>query len=226
MDFMTGTDVRTARKTRRWTQASLAKRLDVSQGYVCLLERGARPVPATLATRLARLLGMEPATLPASSDAAPLDGPAASRALAALGYPGFGRGPHRKRNPAEVVLRCLRAADVEARVVEALVWLLVAHPHLDWPWLVRHAKVDDVQNRLGFVVSLAEQAALKTDAEAATPLTAARELLDRSRLVREDAFRASMTGAERRWLRRHRPADAVHWNLLTNLTVAEVAHAG
>ena len=199
----------------------------MSQGYVCLIERGARPVPATLAARLARLLGMEPATLPASSDAAPLDGPAASRALAALGYPGFGRGPHRRRNPAEVVLRCLRAADVEARVVEALVWLLVTHPHLDWPWLLRHAKVDDVQNRLGFVVSLAEQAAARTpDVEALGRLAAARALLDRSRLVREDAFRASMTGAERRWLRQHRPPEAAYWNLLTNLTVVDVAHAG
>ena len=84
-----------------------------------------------------------------------------------------------------------------------------------------------MQNRLGFVVSLAEQAASrKPDVEALGRLAAARALLDRSRLVREDAFRASMTGAERRWLRQHRPPDAAYWNLLTNLTVVDVAHAG
>jgi len=225
---VTGAQVRTARTARRWTQAALATRLGVSQGYVCLLERGARPVPATLAATLARLLDMAPSTLPASADIRAYDAGAAARALAALGYLRFPDRPSRRgrRNPAEVALRCLRAPDVETRVVEALVWLLVVHADLDWTWLARHVKADDLQNRLGFLVSLAAQTAeRKGDAVAAARLAAARLALDRSRLVGEGAFRASLSEAERRWLRQHRSPEAAHWNLLTNLTVADVPDA-
>ena len=217
-----------ARTARQWTQAELATRLGVSQGYVCLLERGERPVSATLAASLAHLLGMAPSTLPASADSDAYDAGRAARALAALGYARFADRPRRRelRNPAEVVLRCLRAPDVDARVVEALVWVLVAHADLDWTWLVRHAKVDDLQNRLGFLVSLAAEAAQRQgQAAAAAQLTSARALLERSRLAGEGTFRATLSDAERRWLRHHRPPDAAHWNLLTNLTVADIPDA-
>ncbi len=217
-----------ARTARQLTQAELATRLGVSQGYVCLLERGERPVPAPLAATLARLLDMAPSTLPASSDSDAFDADGAVRALAALGYGRFADRPRRseRRNPAEVVLRCLRAPDVDARVVEALVWVLVAHADLDWTWLVRHAKVDDLQNRVGFLVSLAAQAAQhQGQAASAAQLTSARAVLERSRLAGEGAFRATLSDAERRWLRRHRPPEAAHWNLLTSLTVADIPDA-
>jgi hypothetical protein len=44
-----------------------------------------------------------------------------------------------------------------------------------------------------------------------------------SRLQREDAFRSSMTEAERRWLRRHRSPEATRWNVLTDLSATELA---
>jgi hypothetical protein len=34
----------------------------------------------------------------------------------------------------------------------------------------------------------------------------------------------SMTHAERKWLRQHRPAKARHWNLLTDLEVRHLAY--
>jgi transcriptional regulator with XRE-family HTH domain len=225
---VTGLQLKRARTARQWTQAELATRLGVSQGYVCLLERGARPVPAALAGTLARLLGMAPSTLPASADSDAYDAGGAARALAALGYARFADRPRRRelRNPAEVVFRCLRAPDVDARVVEALVWLLVAHADLDWAWLVRHAKANDLQNRLGFLVSLAAEAAQREgQTEARAQLTSARAVLERSRLAAEGAFRTTLSDAERRWLRQHRPPDAAHWNLLTNLTVADISDA-
>ncbi len=225
---MTGLQVRSARTARQWTQAELATRLGVSQGYVCLLERGVRPVPATLSDPLARLLDMAPSMLPATADTHAYDASMAARALAALGYARFADRPRRRerRNPAEVVLRCLRAPDVDARVVEALVWLLVAHADLDWTWLVRHAKVDDLQNRLGFLVSLGAQAAQRRGQTVVVArLTSARALLERSRLAGEGAFRATLPDAERRWLRLHRPSEAAHWNLLTNLKVADIPDA-
>jgi hypothetical protein len=42
--------------------------------------------------------------------------------------------------------------------------------------------------------------------------------LERSRLMREDTLcHESLTEAERRWLRKNRPAEAKHWRLLTDL---------
>lgn len=168
---------------------------------------------------------MSPSTLPAAANADALDAAGAVRALATLGDGQFAARPRRGelRNPAEVVLRCLRAPDVDARVVEGLVRALVAHADLDWAWLVRHAKVDDLQNRLGFLVSLATAVAQREGLAAAeVPLASARAVLERSRLVAEGAFRTALTEAARRWLRQHRPPAAVHWNLLTNLTGAEI----
>ena len=225
---MTGFQLQRARTARQWTQAELAARLDVSQGYVCLLERGARRVPTPLAETLVRVLDMSPSTLPVSANTDALDAPGAVRALAALGDDRFAERPRRRerRNPAEVVLRCLRAPDLDARVVEGLVRVLVAHADLDWAWLVRHVKVDDLQNRLGFLVSLAAAVAQREGrAEVGAQLAAARAVLERSRLAAEGAFRTTLTEAERRWLRQHRPPEAAHWNLLTNLTATVVRDA-
>lgn len=58
-----------ARTVRQWTQAELAARLGVSQGYVCLLEPGERAMPAALATKVVRLLDMSPSALPARNPA-------------------------------------------------------------------------------------------------------------------------------------------------------------
>lgn len=225
---MTGLQLQRARTARRWTQAQLATRLGMSQGYVCLLERGARPVPAPLAEVVARILDMPPSTLPTADNADAFDTAGAVRALAALGDDRFADRPRRRerRNPAEVVLRCLRAPDVDARVVEGVVRVLVAHVDLDWTWLVRRARVDNLQNRLGFLVSLATAVAERDDlAAAGEPLAVALTVLEQSRLAVEGAFRTSLTDAERRWLRQHRPPEAAHWNLLTNLSVADVRDA-
>lgn len=185
-------------------------------------------MPAALAETLARVLDMSPSTLPAAANAHAFGAAGAVRALAALGDDQFAAHPRRRelRNPAEVVLRCLRAPDVDARVVEGLVRVLVAHADLDWAWLVRHAKVDDLQNRLGFLVSLAATVAQREGlAGVEVQFASARAILERSRLVAEGAFRTALTEAERRWLRQHRPPDAAHWNLLTNLTASDIRHA-
>jgi hypothetical protein len=157
---------------------------------------------------------------------APLDSNAATRALGTLGYPGFAHHRQRLRlNPAELLLRALRTPELDARVVEALAWVALTYPDLDWDWLTRQVKVDDLQNRLGFLVTLARQLAEQMgDAEAAGRLAVPEQALGLSRLQREDAFRPSMTDAERRWLRQHRPPEAVHWNVLTNLSADDLAH--
>jgi hypothetical protein len=185
-------------------------------------------VPRHLAPKLAKVLQLSASSLPVESEAAPLDSEAAARALGSLGYAGFRYlGRHRLMNPAEVVVRVLRSREVEARVVEALPWLFVRYPDLDWRWLVREAKADDLQNRLGLLVTVARQLAeRKGDWETARKLATRERELENSRLQREDSFRDAMTGAERRWLREHRPAAAAHWNVLTSLTADALADVG
>src|SRR5439155_23501444 len=124
------------------------------------------------------------------------------------------------KNPSEVLLSALAHDDLEARLVEALPWLVLRYCPLDRTWLVRQAKLHDLQNRLGFAVTLARGLAERTGDRPKT--VALRDLeieLDRSRLAREDTLgRASLSGAEQRWLRENRSGDARHWNVLTDWT--------
>ena len=112
-------------------------------------------------------------------------------------------------------------------MLEALPWVAIKYHNLDWEWLIREAKVRDVQNRLGFVVTLARQVAEKRgDIVAGGRLQQVEQILDRSRLVREDTLcQESLTDAELRWLRQTRPAETVHWNLLTDLKAQLLPYA-
>ena len=221
--------LRSARQTAGLTQQQAADRLGVSQPYLALLERGRRPVTARLKPKIVKLYRLGPTALPLESGS--IDSwhsSSLAAALASLGYPGFRqlRGARRK-NPAVVLLAAIAASEVEVRVIEALPWLVVEHSDLGWEWLIREAKLRDVQNRLGFVVTLARQVAAKGgDASAASRLREIEEVLDRARLVREDTLcQASLSEAERRWLRRTRPVEASHWNLLTDLTAQFLTYA-
>ena len=162
-----------------------------------------------------------------SAGRASLKAEEATAALGAVGYPGFAYLRNRQPlNPADLVLRALRPSDVDARVVEALPWVLLKYPELDWAWLVREAKVDDLQNRLGFLVSVARQMAeLRGETATAKKLAEQEHTMEGSRLQREGAFRESLTDAERRWLRENRPPHAAHWNMLSTVNAAELANA-
>jgi hypothetical protein len=109
--------------------------------------------------------------------------------------------------------------ELEARVGEALPWVVWQYPDLDWTWLVAQAKLHDLQNRLGFVVGLAREVAKRKGPTAtADALGEVEQRLEQSRLAREDTLcRESMTLAERRWLRERRSGQAELWNLLTGL---------
>jgi hypothetical protein len=152
-----------------------------------------------------------------------VDAESLARDLAGLGYPGFAYLRPRKwkpKNPSDVLLAALAQDDLEARAVEALPWLVVKYWPLDRDWLVREAKLRDLQNRLGFVVSLARRLAERAgDRQKARALNELEADLERSRLAREDTLcNASMPEPERRWLAEHRPEEAKHWNVLTNWT--------
>lgn len=81
-------------------------------------------VPRRLARKVATVLKLSPNTLPVSVSRASLKAEEATAALGAVGYPGFTYLRNRRPlNPADLLLRTLRAGDVDARVVEALPWV-------------------------------------------------------------------------------------------------------
>ena len=127
----------------------------------------------------------------------------------------------------EVLLSALSRDELDTRLVEALPWVVLKFSDLDWQWLTNAAKVNDLQNRLGFVTGLARRLAeLRGERELADLLAREELVLERSRLMREDTLcHESLTQAERRWLRKNRPAEAKHWGLLTDLTPEQLDHA-
>src|SRR5262245_31927865 len=136
-----------------------------------------------------------------------------ARELALLGYPGFAhlhRGL-RKVNPAAYLLSALRQRNLEARTKEALPWVVLRYPDMPTNYLVREARARNLQNRLGFVVTLGRRATGRDDLE---PLE---QTLADSKLAKEDSFCKELNDAERRWLREHSSEEARRWNLLSDL---------
>jgi len=223
--------LRAARQSRGWTQVEAAARLGVSQPYLAMLEAGQRPLTPAVARRAMRVYRLSPVVLRPVGVPARVTGDTLARDLAALGYPGFThvapRGSVRKA-PAAVLLAALAQPELDARVVEALPWLLLRYWDLDPAWLVREAKLRDLQNRLGFVVSLAREVAEREgDPRRLAALRALEVALEPSRLAREDTLgRAGLAEAERRWLTAHRSEAARHWNLLTDWTAEALRYRG
>lgn len=221
---MEGQDLKAARKRRGWSQKEAARRLDASQPYLSLLEAGKRVLTPWLARRAARVFGLPPTALPLSTtnftEGAPSDQVLAEH-LANLGYPGFAylRSRRLKKNPTDVLLAALAKEDLEPRLTEALPWLLLRYEDLDSEYLVKGARLQNVQNRLGFVVNLARRVAEATAGygNCVPRLWQLEQELERSRLAVEDTLcRASLPEAKRRWLEANRPPEAAHWHLLTD----------
>ncbi|HYP04879.1 MAG TPA: helix-turn-helix transcriptional regulator [Bryobacteraceae bacterium] len=228
---MTNDQFKAGRLRAGLTQKQAAAALGISQPYLSQLEMGQRPVTPEVA-RAATALYRLPATalpMPEPPSAGDVPDPAQlARQLSGLGYPGFAHLRPRKANPAAVVLDALVQKDLETRLAAALPWVLLKYSDLDWTWLVRHAKLHDVQNRLGFLVAVARGlAADRAELDSASSqLALVEQQLERARLAREDTLcRESMPIAERRWLKAHRTALARHWNLLTGLTADQLSYA-
>jgi transcriptional regulator with XRE-family HTH domain len=217
-----------ARRQKGWTQERAATRLGVSQTYLSLLENNRRAVSRRLIRKLQREFEVPATELPVEPQDYASDAQTVANALGRLGYPGFTHFKRARRvNPAQLLFAALRMRNLEPRLSEALPWIVYRYSDLNWPWLLQRAKLHDLQNRLGFVVALARQVAeRKEQAATAAALAAVEQQLEPSRLAREDTLcRESMTQAERRWLRKRRPALAQHWNLLTGLVPEHLSYA-
>jgi hypothetical protein len=153
-------------------------------------------------------------------------------ALGALGYPGFqslfsGLEAEEGHDPAVVLMAALACDRLDELVVEALPWLVLRFDNLDWQWLLAEARRRGVQNRLGFVVSLAVRAAAGS---------LGMDRLTRLAAIEEDLFACRLPKQETRWLRmpparRHsaaarRSQEAAQWGVPSSLRPDEIRFLG
>jgi len=228
---MTYQEFKAGRANAALTQLQAAPRLRISQPYLSQLENGTRPVTTALARRAASLYRLPATALPLpSSPTKEVDASRLAHQLANLGYPGFAhlRSGKYKANPAMVVLDALLQKNLETRIAEALPWVVATYSNLRWDWLVQQAKLNDIQNRLGFVVDLAKQVTEKSQRQSEfAQLSEVSRLLKRSLLAHEDTLcRESMSEVERDWLAENRSPYAKRWNLLTGLVIEQLFYAG
>ena len=228
---MTAVELRQARKTKRWTQQEAAARLGLSQTYLSLLEQGKRQVPKSRVQRLLSVYdSLSPLALPmrGQKEWAGMGDLKLAQQLAGLGYPGFAYMRVRATwHPAELLLAALTNDELESRTAEALPWLVLTYSNMDWNWAVRQTKLHDVQNRLGFVLTLARSLAERmNDTAVANRLREVERQLYASVLRRELTFcHEHMPPAERRWLKQNSTPEAKHWNVLSDLSPEHLSHA-
>lgn len=227
---MNSLDLHAVRQSLGWTQTETAARLAVSQSLVSMVENGQRSLTAALQRRLASYYKASPVHLPLR-EPVQLTNSDYARELADLGYPGFA---HRREkaneqkaswNPAQLAVMGLSADHLDRRVAEAFPWLVLRYWDADWNWAVQQLKLVDLQNRLGFVVTLARELAEKNGLGSLDHLQRLESQLERSRLVRQDTFcNERMTHAERKWLQTQSSPPAQHWNLLSDLRPEHLTH--
>jgi transcriptional regulator with XRE-family HTH domain len=227
---MTAQQWKTGREKAGLTQVGAARSLKVTQPYLSQLETGLRVASAELARKAAKLYELPTALpLPEPLNVRKVPPDQLQRNLASLGYPGFEHVRSRaKSNPAEVVLNAVIKPDLDTRLVEALPWVLSTYTNLNWGWLRDRAKLNNAQNRLGYLVHLAEQTArvLPERQGAVQVLSRWENELEEARLAREGTLcRESMPEPERNWLRANRPEAAAYWGLLTGLTAEQLPYA-
>jgi len=221
---MTGRELKKYRKDCRLTQEQTAQVLGLSQTYLSLLEKNKRPLTTRLKQKVVRKLQVRPTELPANAKSykvSKVSDDQLTGDLAALGYKGFSHWKaSQPKNPADVLLSALHTDKRDARLVEALPWVVLHFSDMEWKSLVRAAKVYDLQNRLGFVTNVARRVAeFRNDRETVDKLTRVERELEHSRLEREDTLcNETMTRSERNWLQVQRSEAAKQWHLLTDLS--------
>lgn len=209
-------------------QQEAAETLGVSQPYLSLLENGKRKLTRRLAEKAVKVFDLPPEKLPLEEDWEDLpqmSNEELAHTLATLGYPKFS---HLKKggklNPAQILLSALKKRNLDSRATEGLPWLVFTFPEMDWEKLTKYAKMFDLQNRLGFVVSLARRLAEKVaDEQKSRLLSEVEKSLEKSILFREDVLcNESITEAEKSYLKTNRPKEAKRWRVLSDLSVRDL----
>ena len=132
-----------------------------------------------------------------------------------------------RSNPAEVLLTALTQPDLDRALVQALPWLFLRYPEMDTAWLLDRSRRLDLQNRLGFILSLARELREARGEVLPQNLVELEAALERSRLARFGTLcQTSMSEEEGRYLYEHRSEQARRWNLLTDLGAKTLPYAG
>ena len=206
-------------------QQKAAELLGVSQPYLSLLENGKRKLTRKLAEKVVKVYELPPEKLLLSEDwenLAEMSNDEIAEAVASLGYPKFSHlRKAAQMNPAQILFSALKKDDLDSRIAESLPWLVYTFHELDWDELTKYIKIFDLQNRLGFVVSLARQMAEKVkDDRKIAVLSAVETNLEKSRLFKEDVLsNESITNTERVFLKTNRSRQAKFWRVLSDLSV-------
>jgi transcriptional regulator with XRE-family HTH domain len=213
-----------ARQNNNWEQIETAEKLGVSQSYLSLLETGKREVTKKISHRAIKVFGFSPVTLPIVQnldEVVPIKNDELAKDLGTLGYPKFAfLKSNLKKNPLEVLFLALKTDDLESRLVEALPWLIFTYADLDWEKLFKLSKINDLQNKLGFVICLARRVAEQLKDQQKVAFLQEREVeLSNSRLFQEAAFSRNITETEINWLKNNRSKDAKFWRVLSDLEV-------
>lgn len=227
---MTPYEFKSARLDKGLNQTQAAAKLGVSQAHLNCLEHGKRRLTPELVRRAASAYGLSPDVLPTSEAFTPelVDDQRLTEMLARLEYPGFVylRTKTHKRNPSEFLLTALSQESLDARVAAALPWVALKFAKPD-SWLVENARKYNLQNKLGFVVTLAKQVAQSRNDPRLAELSQLGQTLEESRLVKEGFLpRPPRTETEKEWLRDNRTEEAAHWNLLTRMRPEHLQYVG
>ena len=123
---MTGAVLKTARESANLSQEEAAAKLGLTQAYLSMVENGRRRVSPGLASQVLKVFEVPATSLPLDlKEPKQWTDDEWKVHLGLLGYPGFAylRGKP-CRNPAQVLFQALNQNDLDARVVEALPWLV------------------------------------------------------------------------------------------------------
>lgn len=227
---MNGEQLLKERLARNWEQQETATKLDLSQPYLSLIESGKRPVTEKLARRAVRVFKLPPTALPVTSLSNNLrsnGGDLLASKLAGLGYPKYSHlKKTKKTNPAAVLMSALETDELDSRTVEALPWLIFNFSEMDWMPVINSAKLNDAQNRLGFLLSLAGDLSKQKQNEAKLALFKnLLTILGKSRLLSNDSFRRrSLAESEKAWLIKNRSRNARYWRMLSNLSANHLTY--
>jgi len=221
MVVMTAHGFKSARLAKGWNQTQAAAKLGISQAHLNCLEQAKRRLTPDLVRRAAVAYDLSPEVLPTSETYTPepMGNQRLTEMLARMEYPGFVylATKTRKKNPSEFLLTALSQQSLDARVAAALPWVVFKFAKAN-SWLVENARKFNLQNRLGFVVTLAKRVAENKNHPRLSELNQLEQKLEESRLVKEDFLpRPPRTESEKEWLRANRTTDAAHWNLLTRM---------
>jgi transcriptional regulator with XRE-family HTH domain len=222
---MSGEALHQARQKAGLSQVEAAGKLGVSQTLLSMMEKGKRSVSYAVAVRAVQVLHVSPEQLPVFEEKRHNDQQLAAD-LGALGYPGYSYLRSDPRNPGEVLLDALDRDNLDARVVEALPWVPLRYPNMNWNWLTSQAKLRNRQNRLGYVVNLAARVALKNDQRPVARCLYKNVVgLKEARLVKNDTLcQSSWRPSQRKHAHERRSKLAKFGNLDTRLTEKDLAH--